>query len=66
MPWEIDYSTCPPSCFPKDFDKSNLADITRIGDPWKRYIDLRTNQIHNGIEYFKQMQKEKEAECPQP
>lgn len=50
--YEIDLSTCPPSCLPIGFDKSRLRDVTMIGDMWRKYVDIDTGRIHDGAVYY--------------
>jgi hypothetical protein len=50
--YTVDLSTMPPSCLPTDLDGSNLVDITRMGDPWRRYLDTHTGKTHDGAEYW--------------
>ncbi|MGZ8220377.1 MAG: hypothetical protein ACXWT0_01885 [Methylobacter sp.] len=49
--YEIDRSTVPPSCLPADLDKSNLVNITCLGDSWQKYMDKSTGKVHDGAEY---------------
>lgn len=57
MQFEIDRSMDPPSCLPTDLDTSNLIDITRFGDSWRKYLDVMTNKVHDGVEYYKLMRE---------
>lgn len=50
--FDVDHSTMPPSCLPTDLDRSNLMDITRLGDSWKRYVDTKTGETHDGSVYI--------------
>lgn len=40
-----------PICLPSNLDRSNLLDITTLGDAYRRYMDTRTGVIHDGAEY---------------
>lgn len=51
MGYTIDHSTMPPSFLPADLDRSNLIDVTRLQDPFRRYMDVRTGEIHDGAVY---------------
>jgi hypothetical protein len=51
----VDLSTMPPSCLPSHINSSDLIEVTRIGDQWKRYFDPKTGQEHDGALYAWQM-----------
>jgi hypothetical protein len=49
----IDYNNRSiPSCLPTYISTGDLIDITRIGDRWRRYINPKTNEIHDGAVYY--------------
>jgi hypothetical protein len=50
--YEINNSEFPPSCLPTSLDKSNLIDITCIGDQWRKYLDTSNGKVHDGAEYY--------------
>lgn len=52
MSYEIDRTLNPPSCLPIGINKSNLTDITKIGDKWRVYVDSETKKVHDGAYYF--------------
>lgn len=54
---EIDRSESPPSCLPSWLDKSNLVDITIVGDAFRKYFDPKTGSIHDGVEYYERAKK---------
>jgi hypothetical protein len=54
--YEIDRSRSPPSCLPVGLDRSNLIAITCVGDPWQKYLDIDTNEIHDSAMYFERAQ----------
>ena len=43
----------PPICLPAYMDRSNLLDITRVGDSYRRYLDAQTGVIYDGAEYVR-------------
>lgn len=47
----IDNTTFPPICLPMHLDRSDLHDITKIGDPWRVYLDPTTGKTHDGAVY---------------
>ena len=53
--YEIDIGLNPPSCLPTWLDRSNLKDMTCIGDQWRKYIDTRTGEVHDGTLYYRRM-----------
>lgn len=55
--YEIDRSIFPPACLPTGIDKSNLVDVTRIGDQWRKYLDTSTDKLHDCAKYFAESQK---------
>jgi hypothetical protein len=55
--YEVDHSTMPPSCLPTRLDRSNLVDITCIGDSWRRYLDTQTGETHDGAVYAAELQR---------
>ncbi len=46
---------------PADLDRSELVDVTRIGDRFRRFIDTRTGRTHDCAEYWDWFQREGEA-----
>lgn len=50
--YTIDLSLTPPSCLPSDLDTEGFIDITRIGDPWRRYLNPVTGKEHDGAVYY--------------
>ena len=46
----------PPSCLPADLDPSRLMDITALGDPWRRYVDPETKEVHDCAKYWNEAQ----------
>jgi hypothetical protein len=55
--YTIDVSTTPPSCLPTNLDYSNLVDVTRLCDPWRRYLDTQTGRVHDGLVYAEAFQQ---------
>ena len=49
---------CPPSFLQADLDTEHLIDITCLGDPFRRYMDEKTGEIHDGAKYHEQFVKE--------
>jgi|DEB19_MinimDraft_2_1074335.scaffolds.fasta_scaffold185220_1 hypothetical protein len=56
--YTVDHSTMPPSCLPTHLDRSNLHDVTRLGDSWRRYFDASTGDTHDGSRYAAAMRAE--------
>lgn len=54
--YEVDHGMEPPSCLPTDLDRCNLVDITRVSDSWRRYLDSKTGQTHDGAVYAAEWQ----------
>lgn len=48
----IDRTINPPSCIPEAVDRDSLIDITCVGDSWRKYIDQRTGEVHDGEKYW--------------
>jgi hypothetical protein len=48
----IKESKFPDSFFPSHIDKSNLRDITSVGDTWRKYIDVSNGKIHDCEQYY--------------
>ena len=55
--YTVDRSEYPPSCLPSDLEADNLIDITAHGDSWRKYLEPATGKIHDGAEYYAEMQK---------
>lgn len=48
----VDRSTQPPSCYPEGIDRRQWVDLTTIGDMWRKYLDIQTDEIHDGAVYY--------------
>ena len=59
--WDLDTSTTPPSFLPAGLDRSDLVDVTRLGDAFRRYLDTITGRELVGAEYYAQYLAELEA-----
>ena len=46
----------PPTCFPANFDQSDLQEITTLTDSWARFLNTRTNEIVDCAVFAKQAQ----------
>jgi hypothetical protein len=46
------------TCLPASLDRSNLKDITCIGDAWSKFLDVSTGKIHDGAVYYAKAMKE--------
>ena len=55
--YTVDHSTMPPSCLPTHLDRSNLVDITQVFDSWRRYLDKRTGETHDGAVYAAELRR---------
>lgn len=51
--YKFDPSTAPPTLLPAGLPMENLVDITRVGDPYRRFLDQITGKVHDGAEYRK-------------
>lgn len=49
----------PPICLPSNMDRSNLLDITRVGDSYRRYMDAQTGVIYDGAEYVRRASEQR-------
>lgn len=55
--FEAGTSCMVPWCLPVDLDRTNLIEITTYSDPWARYLDTETGQIHDCADYARQAQE---------
>jgi hypothetical protein len=46
------------TCLPASLDRSNLKDITCVGDTWRKFLDVSTGTIHDGAVYYAKAMKE--------
>lgn len=51
LEYEVNRNIMLPSCLPVGLN-AELLDITCVGDAWRRYIDAKTGDIHDGAEYW--------------
>lgn len=43
--WVIENrSNRPPTCFPVDYDRAGLIEVTAIGDQWARFMDEKSGR----------------------
>jgi len=56
-----DKSFVPIMFLPADLDRTNLSDITAIGDQYRRYLDQKTGKIHDCREYYETYMQNAEA-----
>lgn len=54
-----------PICLPSNLDRSNLVDITRLGDAYRRYLDTTNGRIHDGAEYRRKIATQAIDKLPQ-
>lgn len=50
--------THPQSFLPVDLDISGFIDITAVSDSWRKYLDPKTNLIHDCAEYYAEYLRE--------
>lgn len=58
----IDLSVVPRTCFPAGLNTADLIDMSRVGDTWGRFFDLKNDKIHDCEEYYQRMLKERADE----
>ena len=58
--YEITHSSFGASeCFPVGYDKSNLINVSRVGDYWATFLDPRTGAEVSCEDFYKQMEIER-------
>jgi hypothetical protein len=58
--WEVEYGAPgePVSILPAGMDRSNLRDVTRVGDAYRRYLNERTGEEIDCMQYAKMYEDE--------
>lgn len=56
----------PSICLPSGMNRFDLVDITVIGDRWRRYLDTKTGEIHDGAVYIVRAEKWQEYMLSHP
>ena len=51
----------PPSFLPADLSTAHLIDITCFDDPFRKYVDEKTGEIHDGAKYHEQFVDESQT-----
>ena len=47
-----------PTCFPEGYDKSNLIEVSKIGDSWATFVNIQTGEEISCAEFYAQMRQQ--------
>lgn len=53
-----------PTCFPRGYDRSDLRNVTCVGDLWAKFINVRTGEVVDCAEFAKQMEEQNRVGWP--